>query len=166
MGCPTGHDPRGDGILNKEFRRVFFVVGAEGSGTYMLTEALVKAGCFWRQGHESHLEDYRFDKVPSPFVFHRSLPHAGEWPDLRVIVPQAKEAFDEFYLLYIFRDFYATQQSVLNRDPSRDPHEIFAHQVDAFVYAGWLFGYQPLVPVNVPSLAVRGATSASLSRRL
>ena len=100
-------------------KRAFFVIGPEGSGTNMLAEAFVSAGCHYNPAHNSHLDDYEFEKMPDLLVFRRSMPHAGEFPLLGAIVHDMKRAGYEIYPIVIIRDWYCTIQSVLRRDSER-----------------------------------------------
>ena len=104
--------------MNK--RRAFFVLGSEGSGTNLLAEALVLAGCYEDPRHRVYMDDYEFEKMPDLLMFRRSLPHAGEMPFLGVIAHDMKKKGGyEIQPLLIVRDWYCTIQSVLGRDPKR-----------------------------------------------
>ncbi|MCK5641981.1 MAG: hypothetical protein KAJ19_14350 [Gammaproteobacteria bacterium] len=96
-------------------KRAFFVIGSEGSGTNMLAEAFVSAGCYYNPKHNSHLNNYEFEKMPSPFVFRRSLPHAHEWPEPRRIRIQMEKAKFEVTPIFIIRDWFCTVSSVIRR---------------------------------------------------
>lgn len=100
-------------------RRAFFVLGAEGSGTNLLAEALVSAGCFEDPRHRQYMDDYEFEKCPDLLMFRRSLPHRGEWPDVDEIYDQMYRANISVKMLLIFRDWYCTARSVHRRDPNR-----------------------------------------------
>ncbi len=97
-------------------KKAYYVTGAEGSGTTMMTEALVAAGCHWEQRHESYQADHKFEDMPSPFVFHRSIPHAGVW-SISIDYCGMLEAagFDKVVILFMIRDINATNQSVIKR---------------------------------------------------
>jgi len=99
-------------------KRAFFVIGAEGSGTNLLAEAFVSAGCHYNPEHNSRLDDYHFEMMPSPFVFRRSLPHAHKWPNLRDIYGMMKVADCNVQPLFIVRDWYCTIQSIIRRNPN------------------------------------------------
>ena len=98
-------------------KRCFFVVGPEGSGTYMMAEALVEAGCFYIPEEL----DSDFDKVVSltkeqDIVIRRSIPHRGEFIDLYTIASVAKNAGYDVQAIAIFREPNATALSVRNRN--------------------------------------------------
>ncbi len=101
-------------------RRAFFVVGAEGSGTNMLAEAFVSAGCHYEPRHNSHLEDYEFEKMPDLLVFRRSIPHAGETPEFAEIRSDMEMAGYDILPIFIFREWNATIKSVLRRSSLRN----------------------------------------------
>ena len=71
-------------------RRAFFVLGAEGSGTNLLAEALVLAGCHEDPRHRVYMDDYEFEKMPDLLMFRRSLPHAGRWENIEGIINKMK----------------------------------------------------------------------------
>lgn len=117
-------------------KQAFFVLGAEGSGTNMLRDALVAAGCSWKQGHESYQDDYHFEEMESPFVFRRSLPHAGEWPDLEKNIDSLIKADFYVHVLFIIRDFFATASSVVRRDYQRDLDTCYSNQQKMLTFIG------------------------------
>ncbi len=108
-----------DSVLPKgmQNQKIFFVLGGEGNGTYMLANALVKAGC----AIFDTLNDVC--NTPKPFnVIRRSLPHAGEWIDLSAWFNQLRTrfGFDNVNVLFIVREPNAASKSVEMRDPTRD----------------------------------------------
>lgn len=80
----------------------------------MLEEAFVSAGCHRVSGTEPD-----FSESEPPLVFRRSLPHAGEWPHLMHYSALMMRAGFRTQPIIIFRDWNATVQSVLRRDPER-----------------------------------------------
>lgn len=102
-------------------RRAFFVLGPEGSGTHMLTDAFRSVGCHEEPWHGGWPPDgnYKFNTMPDLFVFRRSLPHAKRFADLRAIREQMEAAGYKVQPLFIVRDWYCTIQSVLRRDYQR-----------------------------------------------
>ena len=102
-------------------RRAFFCVGAEGSGTYMLRNALVAAGCFADGRLDGIHEDYKFETAPHSWslAIRRSYPHAGEWPYLGQVVNPLLEADYDVTVLWIIREWNATAKSVERRTGTR-----------------------------------------------
>jgi hypothetical protein len=91
----------------RENRRAFIVLGPEGSGTYMLANAIEAAD-------------------PEAFVLRRSYPHAGEWPRIEKLIQECRfRSYHDITIIFILRDFYATAQSVLRRDPNREIEKIY-----------------------------------------
>lgn len=85
--------------------KAFLVVGPEGSGTYLLWEALASAGC-----------GIDIEERPELYTVRYSLPHAHEWPDLLDITGEIEERGYSIQPLIILRDYYCTIMSVLRRD--------------------------------------------------
>lgn len=94
----------------------YFVVGSEGSGTNMLEEAFVSAGCYRDSKHASGFHP-DFSESRNPLVFRRSLPHAGRWHPLMRYSALLLRAGFRVQPIIIFREWNATVQSVLRRDP-------------------------------------------------
>ena len=96
-------------------RRCFFAMGWEGSGTNLLAEALVSAGCHYEGWHAGYNDDYKFDEMPDLLVFRRSLPHAHRWPDLQHLRNQMENAGYSVQPLFTVRDWNSTICSVIRR---------------------------------------------------
>ena len=118
-------------------KRAFFVIGPEGSGTNLLAEAFVSAGCHYNPAHNSHLDDYEFEKMPDPFVFRRSMPHAGKWPRLGILEHKMTRAGFDVETILILRDYYCTIQSVIKRDPKRGFREAELNMQSVIRDIGW-----------------------------
>lgn len=88
--------------------QAFLVVGAERSGTRLMTRTLIAMGC---EGQWSHRQDMDWlipeaHQVDKPIVVRRGLPHAGEWPLISQEVKQLREAGYEPHIVWIIRDMY------------------------------------------------------------
>jgi len=60
--------------------RAFLVLGAEGTGTRLMTRLLIAAGC---SGDGQHEQRWDTETPTDPLVvWRRSFPHNGVWPDL------------------------------------------------------------------------------------
>lgn len=103
-------------------KRAYYVTGAEGSGTTMMTEALVAAGCHWEQWHEGLYDDYRFEDMPSPFVFHRSIPHAKLWSTSIDYCGLLQDASFAVCMLFMTRDVNAANLSIEKRGGRSNLH--------------------------------------------
>ena len=96
-------------------KRAFFVIGAEGSGTRMMTRALTLAGVVedydkWDFGNQP---DFNVDHPL--IVVHRSLPHGQAWPDLRKIERSLFAAKYQVIPVLMIREINATVQSQIKR---------------------------------------------------
>jgi len=96
-------------------KRCFFVVGPEGSGTYMMAEALADAGCHY-VSEEEHFSNHLKSLGEGNIVIRRSIPHRGSFIDLYTIAGIAQMAGYEVIAIAIFREPNATALSVRNRN--------------------------------------------------
>ena len=92
----------------------------EGSGTYMLRNALVAAGCFADGRTDGIHEDYKFETMPDLLAVRRSYYHGGRRPDLKAVFSQLIVRDYRVVILFITRDSYATARSLLARLPTSD----------------------------------------------
>ena len=103
----------------------------------MLEEAFVSAGCYRDSRHASGTEP-DFSESRDPLVFRRSLPHAGAWPDLRKYAALMLRAGFRVQPIIIFRDWNATVQSVLRRNPETRASVVEANMRKAIRAIGYL----------------------------
>lgn len=94
-------------------KRAFFVVGSEGSGTYMLAEAFASVGCTYCD--KDDVEEFLNDNQPDNLVLRRSLPHAGKFPLIGNIHSELMSRGYKVKVFVIVRDQYATLRSVAKR---------------------------------------------------
>jgi hypothetical protein len=107
--------------LNK---KAFFVIGAESSGTRVLTQAFIAAGCWGDGGHAQRLDDLNFNDRPPIIVFRRSLPHANKWPKVADLKRRMEGGGYEVKIVGIERDPNFVMLSQLrNRQHSRTKEE-------------------------------------------
>jgi hypothetical protein len=105
-------------------KRAFISTGAEGSGTYMLAEAIVATGeVFYHSTFEHepiHPDDLKRAEN-CDIVIHRSLPHAGKMPDLEGLrsdlVLYGGFSFENITTIFMAREMNATIKSVIRRNP-------------------------------------------------
>lgn len=101
----------------KLVRNAYLVLGAEGSGTYMMRDALVSAGCSW----DSRFDSFEYEptdlmRMKNLFVFRRSIPHADQWPKIDEIIHHLKMAsYKEIIIIWMIREMHSTIKSVANR---------------------------------------------------
>jgi hypothetical protein len=132
MGCPTGYVQRGDGILID--RRAFLILGGEGTGTYMMRDVLVNAGCSW----DSRFDSFEYDwqdlmRMKDLFVFRRSIPHADEWPEVGKIIRDLKKAsYDPVFVIWMVREMHAACMSVKRRRKEATGAELIYNYLASF----------------------------------
>ena len=90
--------------------KVFLVTGPQSSGTRMMTRALILSGCV-EIGHETELPV----KGDSPAVMHRSIPHAGKWPNWHHKVLTLNRDGYKIYPIIMTRDWNAMCLSQIKR---------------------------------------------------
>lgn len=79
-------------------KRAFLVLGPESSGTRLLTEVLLGAGCQGSADHDQAF-DRRLDDARNLIVWRRSMPHGSgsqrRWPDLdnELLTPLVRRGF-------------------------------------------------------------------------
>ena len=74
-------------------RRAFLVLGAESSGTKVVTEALCHGGCHGSWADEQPFDDLKFDQIESDFiVFRRTIPHGTEVVSISKIMDRMQNA--------------------------------------------------------------------------
>lgn len=68
-------------------KRAFIVLGAESSGTRMLTSILIAGGCHGSIEHAQPIDDPSYDISPyRDVVWRRSVPHGGELLNLPALI--------------------------------------------------------------------------------
>lgn len=104
-------------------KEAFLVLGAESSGTRMLTQVLTGAGCYGDFSHEQRMDNLIFDNLPDRIVFRRSFPHGDSWPKIEDIVYKLRDVQYQVNLLVIMRDkdFCVASQM-------REGHELTEYQ--------------------------------------
>ena len=123
-------------------KRAFFVLGCEGSGTRMLAQAFIAAGCRGSADHVQPLDNLDFSGE-GDLVFRRSLPHGGAFPDLSLITAQMNLAGCEVCPVFIHRcsAYLAAHQLRTDRTHFGEPQAPYAEelwQVSAHQGTAWL----------------------------
>jgi hypothetical protein len=92
----------------------YLVVGAESSGTKLMTSILVRAGCQGTDGYpqewDAGIEAILWGNVHR-FVWRRSIPYAGMWPDLYGMVSDCRAKSHFVQIIWMTRDWHAAAQS-------------------------------------------------------
>lgn len=114
-------------IFKTQSRGVFFiVVGPESSGNRMTVELLLSLGCRGISGHRqpwdasirrfTQIQTIKLDREhPACAVIHRSLPHNGQFVNLRDMNNQLRRVGYEPRLITIQRDWNMTRLSQMRR---------------------------------------------------
>jgi LPS sulfotransferase NodH len=105
-------------------KKAYFIIGAESSGTRVLTQAFIKAGCFGDAGHFQKLDSLNLNNRPDNIVFRRSLPHAGIWSNVRNLKKLFEDADYEVEVIGITRiPRYTVLSQLTNHQHARTQHE-------------------------------------------
>jgi len=120
-------------------RRAFFIVGLEGSGTYMLAEAFVAAGCTYCD--KDDVKAFLKEQQPEELVLRRSFPHAGHMPCIACIDRILKQNKYAVYYYLIIRDEDSAIRSAQRRGSTtfKDGGEMY-HNAKRFI-GDILMGY-------------------------
>ncbi len=95
----------------------YLVVGPESSGTRMVTELLIAAGCEGDCGHTQRWDQGSPEAADHPMiVWRRSVPHAGRWPDIAAICADLVSAgYGRLIVLVTVRDATCLERSQVMR---------------------------------------------------
>jgi LPS sulfotransferase NodH len=108
--------------------RGFIVVGAESTGTRLVTKILINMGC---AGWDGHFQP--FDKEPfgstDLVVWRRSVPHSGQWLQLPFLVTRLREAKREVHVVVTVRDWAITAASQV-----RNKHAVTIPQAEEKIH--------------------------------
>ena len=127
-------------------KRCFFIVGPEGSGTYMMAEAFGKAGCEY-VSEEEHFSNFLKSLGDKDIVIRRSIPHRGEFIDLYTIAGVAQMAGYEVRAISILRQPYATYRSVSARREITKP-DVYENMLGAMTCIAELGSGFPVLPIT------------------
>jgi hypothetical protein len=95
-------------------KRAFLVVGAESSGTRLLTRILIAGGCAGDDSHHQPFDHWEFGEK-SPVVWRRSFPwtRAHLWPNLELdlLKPLRSRDYEPAMVLVSTRDWLSLSRS-------------------------------------------------------
>jgi len=92
--------------LAQNNKRVYPVVGAESTGTRLMCDLLIEAGC-----QCNHSDDWQWqqwdNEVPhgQPLTYHRSFPHGGQWHSMSDLFNCFKSY--QLFTVVMVRDWYS-----------------------------------------------------------
>jgi hypothetical protein len=107
--------------------KAFLVLGPESSGNHFVTDILVNAGCKGDSGHRGTWEAGAENAVPQPWdnelprdgttpiVWRRSVPHGGDWVDIKGMVGNLRKLGYTVVAVVIVRNMFATIRSQIRR---------------------------------------------------
>jgi len=130
-------------------KTAYFVLGPESSGTRMLAQAFVGAGCFGDGGHQQRMDDLDFPGRPDTIVFRQSLPHGDGWPDCTRIIGSMASAGYAVQPVLIVRDKDHTVRSQRARG-----HAFFSRRARRRIADALDFAYRQLARVGQTPLVV------------
>lgn len=90
--------------------KAYLVLGPESSGTRLVTEVLINAGCIGSSDHIQPFDTNNFNGQ-SPIVWRRSIPHNAEWLNLKPILD--KLSGYQVTAVVVVRDWWYVAQSQL-----------------------------------------------------
>lgn len=96
-------------VIGMDEKRSYLVLGPESSGTRMMTEILIAAGCDGDAGHEQRwdTESPTSDRI----VWRRSAPHGGGWPNIDGMVWELRRLGYSVFAIVLNRDWTAMAKS-------------------------------------------------------
>lgn len=100
-------------------KRCYFVMGAESSGTRMMTRALILAGCYEDTAWHNARAAPDLSGAPDLIAVHRSLPHSitpRVWPNLNELMALILRSGYVITPILMVRDWHATISSQQRRE--------------------------------------------------
>ena len=99
-----------------QMKRAFFIIGPESSGTRMLAQVLIAAGCAGDGSHKQAMDDWDFAQYQRDIIVYRqSIPHAGNMPEIALIIASMQAQGFEVTPIVILRDHDFNCQSQVRR---------------------------------------------------
>lgn len=142
-----------------DHKRAYLVLGAESSGTRLVTRLLVGAGC---HGSDEHF-DQPFDAGvpedgPDLVVWRRSVPHDGEISSLGGMIHELRGVDYNVMAVVTVRDLYATSLSQVNARhvPNTEMAEAHVRIAYRHIFAALMAHLVPYVIVPYESLVLHG----------
>jgi len=132
--------------MRKTYRKVYIVLGGESTGTRMVTDLMVKGGCWGDAGHHQKMDDFvregnwsYIKKLTEsiPIVWRRSFPHDKHFIDIyeELVFPLIKncgfEGRDIFFLVMV-RDWFCASRSASIMGHSDTPVEAIDKLKEAY----------------------------------
>ena len=142
--------------------KAFLVTGPESSGTCYMTRLLIGSGCAGVAGGPQPFDGPEYSiafpdgqELPPLLAIQRSMPHAGEWPDIADILKTLWEHEYDVTVLIMVRDGFSQEASYQRTFRTKTHAEYMSLIAHAWVkiFAGITRGlYPPFVVVPYQSL--------------
>lgn len=96
--------------------KAYLVLGAESTGTRLVTRLLIECGCIGDGGHEQRWDKQLPHSDNQPLiVIRRSFPHLKQWQNLYDLLQKLrKNDYDQLIAVVLTRDWNSVIQSQLN----------------------------------------------------
>lgn len=134
------------------------VLGAEATGTRLMTGILIAAGCVGSAQGVQPLDYAIPTPGQQPIVWRRSVPHAHQWPDVvRLIDTLRSLGYAQVAAVVTTRDWQATVQSQVQAGHVADQAQAWRNLQKAYplIMSGLDTAHAPHVMVNYESLVQR-----------
>lgn len=128
----------------------FLVVGPESSGTRLMTDILIRAGCNGDATHEQRW-DTEQPPVDRPIVWRRSIPHYFQWPPLPMLINTMRGWGFRPTVLVMQREFHALISSQVAQRRVQDINQARAHIQRAY---GLIWGGLAMAVADIPAVPV------------
>lgn len=132
------------------------VVGPESTGTRLVTEVMVRAGCHGSAEHQQPWDVQPPDGV-SPVVWRRSVPHAQAWPDLEAMVAALTDRGYAVRAVVTCRAWWPTVHSQVAAGHVRSVSEAVEHLRVAYPFIFRQLAATPYQVVPYEALVLHGA---------
>lgn len=115
-------------------KRAFIILGPESSGTRLLTQLFIKAGCAGDPGHTQRLDK---EKPVEPLVvIRRSYPYRKQWPNLAKLSGRLQSAGYDVFVIVIIRSLQFTVLSALNQKHTASMEKAQHRSLEGFKQIG------------------------------
>ncbi len=147
----------------------YFVVGAESSGTRIMTRIMIANGCAGSAEHEQPFDNgmpHGFSTY-EPVVWRRSYPHGGERPEIHHCIERLQNYDYAPHVIITMRDFNAMAHSQVNANHFATIDEAHANISEAYkeIFDGVRWTGVPYYVVGFEALGWHPAfTLAGLAR--
>lgn len=115
-------------------KKAIIVTGPESSGTKMMCNVFAANGYIWAHLGKNGTDSLDFSRFEENIVLHRSVPHGGRMPDLKLITSEMERAGYQVTTIVMIRNSYFTARSQIRNNHVDSFDESFANIEDAIIY--------------------------------